>query len=72
MRYLIWAWDHEAWYRPNRAGYTTEVHQAGRYTKEEAGDIVTDAIWPPGELVAVTEKVAIMHGPPPVILGRRE
>ncbi len=34
--YLIWSLEHKAWWMPNSCGYTGEVKQAGRYTKEEA------------------------------------
>ncbi len=34
--FLIWSNEHEAWWRPNSAGYTTFLERAGRYTKDEA------------------------------------
>lgn len=39
MEYLIWSNDHGAFWRPNRAGYTQDMNQAGRYAKEEADKI---------------------------------
>lgn len=41
--FLIWSIEHTAWWAPARLGYTTAVQQAGRYTREEADQIVEDA-----------------------------
>lgn len=41
--YLIWSIEHGMWWRPNRAGYTIRVAEAGRYTLAEATEIVDDA-----------------------------
>lgn len=43
MEYLIWSIEHGAWWRPNRCGYTLRVQDAGRYTREDAAQIVKDA-----------------------------
>lgn len=37
--YLVWSNQHRAWWRPYSAGYTTHVHAAGRYSREEAMSI---------------------------------
>lgn len=34
--HLIWSHKHRAWWRPQRCGYTTDLLQAGLYTKTEA------------------------------------
>jgi hypothetical protein len=34
--WLVWSNEHSAWWRPNAAGYCTNVLDAGRYTLEEA------------------------------------
>jgi len=62
MKYLIWSFEHEAWWGPNHCGYTTLMEKAGRYSKEEAGEIHTSSIWL--EEVAIAEPVAIEKGPP--------
>ena len=41
--FLIWSEEHGAWWRPGRAGYTRSIREAGRYSLEEAGDIVKKA-----------------------------
>jgi hypothetical protein len=52
--YLIWSYEHNAWWKPNQRGYTKNIAEAGRYTLAEAGEIVVPHI-PPGEEVAVDE-----------------
>jgi hypothetical protein len=52
MPYLIWSDEHEAWWRPDHRGYTTDVNEAGAYTFYEAAEIVVDHV-PPGEEISV-------------------
>lgn len=59
--YVIWSHEHQQWWGPDRAGYTSYLKQAGRYTAREAGDI-TVGVFPPGIEVAVDEGIAIRHG----------
>lgn len=41
--YVIWSYEHRAWWRPGGWGYTLELAEAGRYSKAEADRIVADA-----------------------------
>jgi hypothetical protein len=41
--YVIWSFEHEAWWRPGRWGYTRELAEAGHYTQAEAAQIVVNA-----------------------------
>lgn len=41
--YLIWSFEHNAWWAPNSRGYTTDVKVAGLYGKEEAERICENA-----------------------------
>ena len=43
MNYLIWSHEHGAWWGPHSRGYTYNIAQAGRYTREEAMAICADA-----------------------------
>lgn len=37
--WLVWSNEHEAWWGPNRCGYTQKMNDAGRYTFAEAVQI---------------------------------
>ena len=41
--FVIWSIEHDAWWRPGRVGYTCELRQAGRYTRDEADAILDRA-----------------------------
>jgi hypothetical protein len=41
--YLIWSYQHEAWWRPGSHGYTWDIVGAGLYGKGEAEAIVKNA-----------------------------
>jgi len=41
--WLVWSHEHNAFWRPERAGYTKLIEQAGRYSKAEAEAICRDA-----------------------------
>lgn len=45
MEFLIWSRDHQAWWGPERSGYTNDLERAGRYESGEAMD-VTDWAYP--------------------------
>ena len=42
-RWLIWSYEHAGWWRPGGWGYTRELAEAGRYSREEADRIVAQA-----------------------------
>ena len=63
--FVIWSWEHLAWWRPARQGYTKTLAEAGHYTFEEAADITVGHI-PGGEEVAVILAEAEQHGSPRV------
>lgn len=39
-RVLVWSMEHNAWWRPSWCGYTAHRHEAGRYPRAEAQEIV--------------------------------
>jgi len=41
--WVIWSAEHQAWWRPARTGYMTNLAEAGRYELEEAHDICWNA-----------------------------
>jgi hypothetical protein len=41
--YLIWSEEHGAWWSPDQNGYTRSIREAGRYSLEQAIDIVQRA-----------------------------
>ena len=60
--YVIWSFDHQAWWAPNRLGYTRRLEDAGRYSKIDAGEIVTSSVW--CDEVAMLVTVAEQNGHP--------
>jgi hypothetical protein len=42
-RLLIWSEEHGAWWKPGRIGYTRSIREAGRYSFDEAAEIVDTA-----------------------------
>lgn len=43
MKFLIWSFEHTAWWKAGRNGYSKDVQEAGEYTFEEAEKICVDA-----------------------------
>jgi len=43
MMFVIWSIEHNAWWRPHRWGYTTELSEAGLYSAIESAAIVANA-----------------------------
>ena len=41
--YLIWSFEHNAWWAPYSMGYRDSVEEAGLYTKDQAERICRDA-----------------------------
>lgn len=60
--YVIWSYEHRAWWAPYRCGYTEDLEQAGRYSLREAGDIVVNSVMV--EELALHENIAKDWGPP--------
>lgn len=62
--YVIWSFEHDAWWASGSWGYTPELAQAGRYSRAEADRIVANA-----NIVAVNEVAMLLSkaesaGPP--------
>ena len=41
--FLVWSEEHGAWWGAARSGYTRSIRDAGRYSLEDAADIVENA-----------------------------
>ena len=41
--YVIWSFEHDAWWRPDGYGYTPRLDEAGRYDERTARDIISEA-----------------------------
>lgn len=41
--WVVWSYEHDAWWAPNRCGYTKSLTSAGIYTEAEAREIEADA-----------------------------
>ena len=62
--WVVWSFEHGAWWGPGGWGYTPTLRDAGRFTRKEAEMIEWDA-----NIVAVNERAlawveAQRHGPP--------
>jgi hypothetical protein len=57
--YLIWSYEHDAWWKAERRGYTRVLIDAGVYSKAEAEAIVKDA-----NIVAVEEEAVSLYAVP--------
>lgn len=63
--YVIWSFEHGAWWAPNRYGYTRVLDEAGRYSQADAEAIVATANLPDTEQErALTLDEARRTGPP--------
>lgn len=62
--YVIWSFEHQAWWRPGAMGYTGNLEHAGRFDAREAGDIVTNSIL--AEEVAIESRLAELNGAPTI------
>lgn len=43
MKYLIWSVERSMWWKEFRLGYTEDIEFAGRYSKEDAFEILENA-----------------------------
>jgi hypothetical protein len=62
--YVIWSFEHAAWWGPRRMGYTEALAAAGRYTKAEADRIVAHANIIKTNEQALPLSEAVEWGPP--------
>lgn len=63
LPHLLWSNRYDMWWKPNRAGYTTDVWQAGRYTLTEAvAEARCDSHETPPSIVAVLAPEAGVDG----------
>jgi hypothetical protein len=60
--FVIWSFEHHAWWAPSREGYTEDLASAGLYSQREAGEIVTNSMW--NDEVAIVVAIATREGPP--------
>lgn len=59
MNYLIWSNEHGRWWKPGRMGCTAIIGEAGRYSREEAEQICTEANQYRAEVAAPNEVMVL-------------
>ena len=64
--WLVYSNEHSAYWRPDEKGYTTDVAQAGRYTKEHADEICQAAI--PGRIGRGKPPEVAIHVDDPIVM----
>jgi len=61
--YLVWSYEHTAWWKPNSLGYTSKVSEAGRYPLYEAVRICMGANiannWSEGPMESIVPVVRV-------------
>lgn len=62
MKFVIWSFEHDAWWAPNERGYTEDLEKAGRYNAADAGRIVVNSLML--DEVAICESIAQERGSP--------
>jgi hypothetical protein len=63
--WVIWSFEHDAWWAPHECGYVLELDQAGRYTEARAKVIEARANIVHRHEVALSLADALAHGIPP-------
>ena len=60
-KFLLWDWERRMWWKADKMGYTEDPAEAGRYTKEQAADVIIGET-PAGQTVAVHLAEALRTG----------
>lgn len=63
--YVIWSFEHDAWWQPGGWGYTRDLDEAGHYSPVEAARIVAQANLITVEEQAIPLEDAAQFHPPP-------
>lgn len=64
--WLIWSRHHDAWWKPNQCGYTTDMMCAGRYHRDDADRIASVRTLDdgsPGEVVVKSPELELVGAP---------
>lgn len=61
MNFLIWSYEHEAWWQPMSSGYTEDITKAGVYTAQDLADTCIDGY--PSSLL-IPQEMARLCGSP--------
>jgi len=64
MRFLIWSYEHDAWWGPNGRGYVKDIEKAGRYHPVNAAAILIDASVVKIDEIIIPEHLAVDKGAP--------
>ena len=61
IKYRIWSFEHSAWWKGNKHGYTNDINNAGLFTVYQANAICLDANKLADSIIGINEVMVPME-----------